>query len=171
MKRIVADQDRKERQENIVIKGARIEGEDMAGWAKEFLKEKVGVEVEIQNARKSGNVVILKLGSMAQKNEVMKNKSKLVGSRIFIENDLPLEVRKEQEEIQRWVKEKKELGMDVRTGRGKVAYNGYWWGLGEIESLEKKINEQIETQRNRKEQEQTEIAGDKEEAKAVEKNF
>ena len=99
MKRIVADQDRKERQENIVIKGVKIEGEDMAGWAKEFLKKKVGVKVEIQKARKSGNVLILKLGSMEQKNGVMKNKSKLVGSRIYIENDLPFEERKKQEEI------------------------------------------------------------------------
>ena len=43
--------------------------------------------------------------------------------------------------------------MDVRAGRGKVAYNRHWWGWGEIESLEKKINEQTETQRNRKKQE------------------
>ena len=145
MKKIVSEQDRKDRQENIVIKGVRVEEEDLAKWAQAFIKEKLTVDAEVLHARKSGNVIIVKIGSAEQKNEIMINKNKLVGTRIFIENDLPYEDRKRQEEIQRWVKEKRELGFDVRAGRGKIALMGHWWVWGEKEKLEKKLDEIRET--------------------------
>lgn len=65
----------------------------------------------------SGGVIIAKLGR-EEKIEVMKRKNKLAGTRIFIENDLSYEERKKQEEIHKWVKEKKERGENKgRSGK------------------------------------------------------
>ncbi|OXU17460.1 hypothetical protein TSAR_011309 [Trichomalopsis sarcophagae] len=46
----------------------------------------------------------------------MKNKSMLIGTAIFIENDLNLEDKKRQEEINRWIKLKKGEGWQVKQG-------------------------------------------------------
>ena len=64
---------------------------------------KLEVNVKIEFARLSGRVIIAKVEG-AGKGEIMRNKSKLKGTRIYIENDLNIEDRKRQEELHKWVK-------------------------------------------------------------------
>lgn len=59
---------------------------DMQKWMERLIIEKIGVECKILYSR-SGPVYIAKLGNM-EKREVVKNKYKLKGNKIFIENDL-----------------------------------------------------------------------------------
>lgn len=66
-----------------------------------MLADRIGVQVRVEAAWKGGDVVVAKLGSVEEKRQVMINKSKLSGSRMFIENDLSYEDRKRQEEIAR----------------------------------------------------------------------
>ena len=99
MKKIVSDEDKKDRQDNIVIKGVSVEGEDLVKWAQDFIKEKLTVEAEVINARKSGNVIIVKIGTAEQKNKIMMNKNKLVGTRIYIENDLSMKIGKDRKKF------------------------------------------------------------------------
>lgn len=64
--------------------------------AQKFIKQKIGVDVEIISWRMGGPVVTIKVGNEEMKKEVMKNKNKLRGGKIFFENDLSFEERKTQ---------------------------------------------------------------------------
>lgn len=63
------------------------------------MKEEIGVETNVLECRKSGTVIIAKIESEVKKKEIMCNKNRLKGERIYIEHDLIREDRKRQEEI------------------------------------------------------------------------
>ena len=129
MKRMVSEQDRKERLANIVIRGVQLSSVDRLDtkkWVQDFIKDRLGVEIEAINSRINGKVIVVKLGSTEQKNAVMQNKSKLAGTNIYIEYDLSFEERQVQGEIHRWVKEKRENGLNVKSGNRRVCINGIW---------------------------------------------
>lgn len=56
----------------------------------------------------------------------MKRKSKLAGSRYFIEHDLSYEDRKTQEEIHKWIKLMRGEGLEVKAGARRVLVNNVW---------------------------------------------
>jgi len=119
VRRMVVDKEKEERKDNIVIKGVDIEEEDLKKWVSEFIKEKMEIEVEIVSCRKSGKVLVAKLKDGQMKRKVMESKSKLKGGRIFIENDLRQE-RKTQEKINKWAKEEREKGKEVKIGFARM---------------------------------------------------
>jgi len=94
IKRWVGDKEREERKCNIVMRGIRIPKEAEKDWkrarewAMELIREKIGVECKVISCRESGAVVVVKLESEEIKKEIMRNKHKLKGGRVFIENDL-----------------------------------------------------------------------------------
>lgn len=101
------EREKEERRNNIVLKSVRIEGEKklikgaLKEWVKDFLKDKLGIVGNVEHCRLSGKVIIAKLGDEETKKKVMKNKNKLKGSNIFIENNLTWEERNVQEKISR----------------------------------------------------------------------
>lgn len=113
LKRWVTEKDREERKKNIVIKGIKIpkdiEGDRKGSekWIEDWIKTKIGVDMKVEGYRVSGTVLVVKIESEDRKKEIMSNKNKLKGERIFIENDLSWEERKIQEKMNRWAKEKK----------------------------------------------------------------
>lgn len=126
MKKFVRVNERRERERNIVIKGEKNVGENLSVWVNELLKDRLGVEVKIEAVWRGGNVIVAKLGSIEERRIVMANKAKLAGTKIFIESDLSFEERKRQEEIGRWAKGKRELGMRVKVGLGRVLIGNRW---------------------------------------------
>jgi len=60
----------------------------------------------------------------------MRNKHKLKGGRVFIENDLSWEKRKTQGEINKWAKIQREKGIEVKISR--VMLKGRWRNWNEI---------------------------------------
>jgi len=64
------------------------DGKKSKEWAAKSLKEKMKVDCDIVRCRENGAVVAVKLESEEGKREIMRNKHKLTGERIFIENDL-----------------------------------------------------------------------------------
>lgn len=127
LRKIVVDAERCERKDNIIIKGIMAkDGKVEKEWVKDFLKDKLGVETKILYCRVSGTVIVAKVESEEKKREIMVNKNKLKGENIFIENELTWEERKRQERINKWVKEEKEKGKDVKIGFTKVRINGIW---------------------------------------------
>lgn len=93
--KLVSDKKRGKRRENI-IKGIKINRELSKERIKIFLRSKLRVEAKVKTWKVSGEVIVIKL-----ENKVMKNKNKLKGGNIFIENDLSLEDTKIQEVINR----------------------------------------------------------------------
>lgn len=104
-----------------------------------FLLEKLDVKCTVGNVRKSGAVIIVKL-EYEDKREVIRNKYKLKGGNVFIENDLTYEERKVQEEMYKWAKEKRSKGEDVKVGYARVRIKGIWKPWAEIEkNMGKKV--------------------------------
>jgi len=82
----------KERKGDFVIKGINIEEESKDKekkqrsrkvWIKEWIKEKSEVECNIVAVRESGSIYVVKVESKEEKKDIMKNKYKLKGGRIF----------------------------------------------------------------------------------------
>ncbi|XP_070517914.1 uncharacterized protein PF3D7_1120000-like [Cardiocondyla obscurior] len=117
---ISVEREKEKRKNNIIIKGWREEGRIELEKVKGFLKEKLAIKVRIKAVRRNGKVVVVNLWSSQEKREVMIRKSKLKGGSIFIDNDLSWEDRKRQEKLNRWVKEEREKGKDIKRGFGKV---------------------------------------------------
>jgi len=138
IKRWVEDKEREERKCNIVIRGVRMPKEAEKDWkkgrewAEEYIRESIGVECKVISCRESGAVVVVRLGDENMKKEIMKNKCKLKGGRVFIENDLSWEERKTQGEINRWAKAQREKGIEVKIGIGRVRVKGSWRNWNEI---------------------------------------
>lgn len=59
-------------------------------------------------------MIIVKLEGVESKKEIMRNKFKLKGEKIFIENYLSWEKRKIKERINRWVKKQREKSLEVK---------------------------------------------------------
>lgn len=94
--------------------------------------EKLQVNCNVISCWKSGIVTIPKLENEEMKKEIMWNKNKLREMSIYIENDLSWEDRKMQENINKWVKEKRAKGEDIKVGYGKVKIKGIWKNWLEI---------------------------------------
>jgi len=132
-KNLTSGKEKEERKDNIIIKGwvnvKRIEKERV----EEFLKDRLGLEIKVKGCKVNGKVVVVNLNSSEDKKEIMKGKSKLKGGNIFIDNDLTWEERKTQERINKWVKEQREKGKEVRSGLARVKIEGKWRRWEEIE--------------------------------------
>ncbi|XP_020297295.1 golgin subfamily A member 6-like protein 6 [Pseudomyrmex gracilis] len=87
---------------------------------------KLGLDCNVEYGRVSNKVIVIRLSSEKEKRAVMENKNKLKGEKIFIQNDLSWKERKTQEEIHRWVKEKREKGEEVKIGTEKVKIKENW---------------------------------------------
>lgn len=144
MKRLLYEQDRKSRQENFVVKGILpgvVNNESVLEWTQELIKSRLGLEIKILQARMSGRVIVARVGSVEEKLKIMKNKSKLAGSKVFIEYDLSFEDRKIQEEINRWIKGIREKGIAVKSGSKRVLINNVWVFWDNKEKLEEMVKE------------------------------
>jgi len=91
----------------------------------------------MRKVRRSGPVIVARIQREKGKKEIMKNKYKQKGERIFIENDLTYEERKVQEKMGRWAKEKRVGGVEVKIGRGRVKIGNRWITWEEIEREER----------------------------------
>lgn len=68
---------------------------------------------------------------------------KLRGENIFIKNDLSQEERKEQDKINRWAKEQRGEGIEIKIGFGRVKVKG-------IRKNWTEINQEAETEEEKR---------------------
>jgi len=123
---LTSEKEKEERKDNITIRGwgkvEKVEKENV----EEFLKDRLGLEIKVKGCKVDGKVIVVSLNSSEDKKEIMKGKSKLKGGNIFIDNDLTWEERKTQERINKWVKEQRGKGKEVRSGLARVRIEGRW---------------------------------------------
>lgn len=109
--------------------------------------------------------MVIKLGNVETKKEIMRNKSKLKEEIIFIENDLNWEERKIQKKIYNWVRAQREKGIDLKIGLGKIRVKRVWRTEIEKKKEEKKVGEgtgkerQEENRRDRREEGEGTVRG------------
>jgi len=153
----MGEKEKIDRKENIVLKGISMledigkEKDKRIEWVKELIKGKLGVDCRINEIKKSGPVIIVKMDSEEGKKEIMKVKNKLKGDSLFIENDLSFEERKVQEKLSRWAKERRSKGMKIKIGRGRARYRGKWVTWEEIEKEERERGKEREVEAGTKE--------------------
>jgi len=123
LRKWVNDKEREERRNNVIVRGMRIPKEiekdkkETRKWAKSLIKEKIGVDCKAIGCRESETVLVIKLKNTKMKREIMRNKYKLKGNRIFIENDVSWEERRIQERIVRWVRKQKKK-VEIKDSEG-----------------------------------------------------
>lgn len=120
-------QERKEKaqkRDNIIIKGKTFEKSNTTESVRKFIKEKIDIDLHILETKTikvgAAEHTVVKLGSLEQKIQVLKAKSKLKNEieKIFIENDLTFQERKIQREIKNFAKQ--HTGKEVKIGYQKV---------------------------------------------------
>lgn len=121
--------ERREKRNNIVIKGADIPmKETPREAAEEIVKQNLQVEAPIEEAywvrgRRGGSFMVVKFKEWQQKMEIMMKKNKLKGKRLFIDNDLTKKERDIQREIAQVARAEKEQGAQVKIGYKKLRVN------------------------------------------------
>jgi len=137
LKRRINQMERREKKANIVIRGVGNKEDSALKIAKEVVRNTGGGEVESEivdafNIGRGGaKVILVKMSSYDSKREVMKNRSKLKGSRIYVDarDDLTSEDDKIQRNIRKWAKAESAKGkrVNVRTGKCLVDGTMYEW--------------------------------------------
>uniref|UniRef100_A0ABD2W645 Uncharacterized protein n=1 Tax=Trichogramma kaykai TaxID=54128 RepID=A0ABD2W645_9HYME len=79
MKKMVNEKDREERRMIMVIKGMKGVGANVKEETEEMLKSKLDIEVKLEAARKSGQIIVGKCSKWEQKDLIMRKKSRLTG--------------------------------------------------------------------------------------------
>lgn len=134
-------QDKKQRNNNIVIKGINDEQIDNKRIEK-FLKDTLEVETHVKsiqliNTKYGKKIVIAEIKEPNDKIDIMNNKNKLKGQKIYIDHDYTKEERKIQAIIRNKAMEEKNNGKQVKIYSNKLIVNGivYKWD-GNKEKLE-----------------------------------
>jgi len=139
----VNEREREERKDNIILRGVTIpeteagERRKRQNWVKELINSKLGVICEVGEVKRSGPVIVAKIIGEDKKKEIMRNKHKLKGGNIYIENDLSFEDRKIQEKLSKWARGKRSAGIEVKVGRGRVKIRDRWMTWEDIEREER----------------------------------
>lgn len=123
---------------NVVIKGVTFEEQAKEEAAENFLKDKLNIEIKVKrviNIRNDNGPTtnILEIGDWDKKQEIMKNKHKLKGSQIYIDNDLTAKERAIQMEIRKIAKDRINKGCRVKVGYRKITIEGEEYGWDDKE--------------------------------------
>lgn len=129
MEQRMEQQERRERRSNVVIRG--LGGGETGTCLKEkvatWIKTEMGVEVVIREAHRTGrerDCIIAKMESVEDKIRTMKEKGKLKGQKIYVDDDLTIEERGVQKQIRDKAREQKATGKEVRVRYRKLLING-----------------------------------------------
>lgn len=143
LKRIIEDKERKERKNNIVIRGLKNEKGDARETGKEFLEKEFRMRGKIKHIRTEGKekreVLIVEMEDWQAKENIMTAKSRLRGRNIFIDHDLTKEEREVQRKLRERVRKEREAGKKAKVGYRKVIIEGkvYMWNEEEEEVKER----------------------------------
>lgn len=120
------------RRYNIVIKGVKLDNPNKVEGVQNYIKEKLGVEaratdinkVYTKTSRFGTEINIIELKNWDKKQEIMKNKAKLKGTKVYIDNDMTIKERAIQAEIRKIAKQEREKGNNTKIGYKKLIING-----------------------------------------------
>ena len=130
----VERQEREDRKNNVVIRGMKEEEVVTRLVVENFLEKVLKERSKVKWVRptKSKEVIVVGLQNREEKAKIWKNKYKLKGSNIFIDDDLTKEERIRQSEIRKAAKIERGKGHEVRVGYNRIQIDGKWstWSEG-----------------------------------------
>lgn len=166
--RRIEQMERRRRKNNIVITGIKDSMEEFKEKeVKPWLKIKLMIEVEINDLWKIGgtekSILVIECRNWKEKEKVMKNKSKLAGTSIYINNDLTWKERKMQKAIRQYAQELRKNGHgQVTVGYGKLLIGDK---LYEWDENRQDVHPLTDTERKENQEEKEEKEGKKTERK------
>lgn len=126
--------EKEKRKLNVVFKGLSNAQLEQRAEMERLFKETLGIEYKVKSTRTVGKIegkmtLIAEMGSWEDKREILENKKKLIGSTIYIDNDLTQEERRIQKEIRAVAREERNKGRTVKISYQKLTINGeeYRW--------------------------------------------
>src|SRR5580765_2951986 len=143
LKKAMEDRERKERRNNLIIKGLEKEKKNIYETTREFLKKEFGVTDGVKRLQAVGKegkeMIIVEMNSWEEKEEIMKEKKKLGSRRVYIDHDLTMEEREVQRKLRERAREEKMEGRRVKVGYRKIEIQGkrYVWSAERSEIIEK----------------------------------
>lgn len=139
------EQEKRKRSNNIIIKGLKIDNNRPKDLVQEFLAKELGIDRTIKQAdiiKQSEDSTIIKIetNSAEDKEAIMKKKSKLKGTKIFIDNDYTPDERKMHAVIRKQANEERLKGKTVKIFYNKLSIDNkyYAWNY-ETGRLEEKM--------------------------------
>lgn len=133
------------RRNNVIIKGLAVE-QNVEEEVNRLLESKLNSEIKPESIKPIKNIrntpiILLKFKNSEDKNHIMKNRSKLKGSEIYIENDMTKEERRIQFVIRKRAKEERRKGNKTNIGFKTLYINGTKWiWESEVDSLVQKTD-------------------------------
>lgn len=133
--------ERKRRKNNIVIRGQAKWGRGGIGVGeiKKIIKEKLGISLEVKRSREGREGMIIELGSVKQKIEIMKRKGGLKETGLWAEDDLTEREKRAQEWLWKIEEEEKRNGLEVKVGYMKIRVEGIWYNWDEEKGQIKEV--------------------------------
>ena len=121
-----------EKKNNIVIKGADIQNDPPKQEVAEFLQSTIQVQAKIIEATKikttlGKDIIVAKLGSWEDKQNIMQAKSKLKGTKVFVDNDLTKEENRVQANLRKLAKNERDQEKNVKVGYQKLIVDKQIW--------------------------------------------
>lgn len=135
----IENNERKDRRNNIVIKGIEINGKTTNHDVQEFLKSKLNIEAEIEETKVISTCqkpfVIAKLKRSDDKLKIMKEKKILRNTRIYIDEDRTQTELNIQAKMREIGNQEKQKGNEVKIGFKKIWINKELWIWNEKQQL------------------------------------
>lgn len=138
--------EKEKRKNNIVMYGLKIDTNDsktLKQATEKFMEQQLNINVRVNTANKIGDkTCLIKLETEQDKEEIMKNKSKLrnlTTDKVYINNDLTKKEKEKQKYINERAKQEISAGKTVKIGFNKIIINGTEWRWNkDKEKLEEK---------------------------------
>ncbi|KAL7307665.1 hypothetical protein TKK_0000348 [Trichogramma kaykai] len=119
----------------------------------EMLKNKLYIEIKLKAAWKSGQVIVGKCSKWKEKDMIMRKKSRMTGTHLYIENDLSYEERKKQEAISRCAKEQRERRKEIKIGLGRMCVERKWLRWESVQEEEESRKKDMEKKKSTEDKE------------------
>lgn len=130
MRRLIEKQERRDRKNNVVVRGLRVNKEGTKEQIERFFREEMDAKSEVVWAKEVGSqwkeVIIAGLRNWEEKQEVMRNKYKLRGSKVFVNHDLTRAEREIQSRILEAAREERRKRREVKVRYQKIRVDGKW---------------------------------------------
>lgn len=121
-------QEKEKKKLNIVIKGLDDANKENKETVQKWIEEKLEIQTKIKQVftvgkDKNKQAVIVKMHNWEAKKEIMQQKKRLYGTKVYIENDLTLKERATQIKLKEIADKLKEEGKRVKIGYKKLIIN------------------------------------------------
>lgn len=123
----VENLEKEKRKNNIVITGMEMKenGKEVEKQVQEWINKELGVNSRIKETRKiTQNKVLITMANFEEKMEVMRNKNKLKGKRVYIDSDLTPQEINIQRKLRLEAKKMREEGKIVKMGHLTLIIDG-----------------------------------------------